>query len=59
MRLSTEKLKEDLVDVLKIAAQCSRNKLDNLVPHDAIVGDPESIAYIDGSKEWHWEDTRR
>ncbi|HLP59589.1 MAG TPA: hypothetical protein VK186_12195 [Candidatus Deferrimicrobium sp.] len=76
MRLSTEKLKEDLVDVLdevletgvpveierrghilKIVAECAANKLDNLVPHDAIVGDPESIVYIDWSKEWHWEDS--
>jgi predicted pyridoxine 5'-phosphate oxidase superfamily flavin-nucleotide-binding protein len=76
MRLSAEKLKEDLVDVLdevletgipveierkghilKIVAERTGNKLDNLAPHDAIVGDPESIVHIDWSKEWHWEET--
>jgi len=31
------------------------NKLDNLEPHDAIVGDPEGIVNIDWSKEWKWE----
>jgi len=74
MRLSTEKLKEDLGHVLdeiletgipveiernghilKIAPGQVANKLDNLEPHDAIVGDPEGIVNIDWSKEWKWE----
>ncbi|MCX6580847.1 MAG: type II toxin-antitoxin system Phd/YefM family antitoxin [Candidatus Aminicenantes bacterium] len=74
MRLSTEKLKEDLGQVLdevletgipveierkghilKIVAGPTGNKLDNLEPHDVIVGDPESIVYIDWSKEWNGE----
>jgi hypothetical protein len=75
MRLSAEKLKEDLGHVLdevletgipveierkghilKIVAERAGYKLDKLEPHDAIVGDPASIAYIDWSKEWNGED---
>lgn len=77
MRLSVEKLKEDLSHILdevletgipveierkghilKIVTGRTGNKLDNLEPHDAIVGDPENIPYIDWSKEWHWEEAR-
>lgn len=41
--------------ILKIVPEPTGNKLDNLEPHDAIVGDPESIIYIDWSKEWNGE----
>jgi hypothetical protein len=43
--------------IFKIVADRTGNKLNNLEPHDAIIGDPESILYIDWSKEWKWEDT--
>ncbi len=43
--------------ILKIVTDHTGKKLDNLKPHDAIIGDPESIAYIDWSKEWNWKDT--
>ena len=44
--------------IFKIVAEREGNKLDNLEPHDAIVGDPESIVFIDWSKEWNKVDKR-
>jgi antitoxin (DNA-binding transcriptional repressor) of toxin-antitoxin stability system len=41
--------------ILKIVPEKPKSKLDNLEPHDTIVGDPESIITIDWYKEWQEE----
>ena len=37
---------------LKIVPVSSGSKLDRLVKHDCIVGDPESLVHQDWSSEW-------
>ena len=41
--------------ILKIVPDESTSKLKRLEPHDAIVGEPESIIDLDWSGEWQEE----
>jgi len=38
--------------LLKIVPEKKPSKLDRLVPHDGIIGDPEELVHMDWSKEW-------
>jgi antitoxin (DNA-binding transcriptional repressor) of toxin-antitoxin stability system len=37
---------------LLIVPKEKRGKLDNVIPRDVIVGDPEDLVHVDWSKEW-------
>ena len=38
--------------MLKIVPEKKKSKLDNLVEHNSIVGDPEDLVHVDWSHEW-------
>ena len=40
--------------IVKIVLDDKKSKLDNLVRHDCVVGDPEELIYI-SSQEWNEE----
>lgn len=40
---------------LTIAADTTPGRLERLVPHDAIVGDPEDLVHMDWSDSWDGE----
>jgi hypothetical protein len=44
--------------IIRIAVDGVRgSKLDRLVPHDCIVGDPEELVHMDWSHLWEGEDS--
>ena len=42
--------------LLKVIPERKPSKLDRLVKHDAIVGNPDDLVHIDWSSEWSPED---
>ena len=40
---------------LRIVPEQQRGRLESLVPHDLIVGDPEDIVHVDWSEYWNAE----
>jgi hypothetical protein len=42
-------------EILKIVPEKPGSKLENLEPHDTIIGEPESIVSINWSKDWKEE----